>query len=424
METVSSVLSGVSTLIVFLGVFLPEIAILAGFLSDLLNLQVRHIPTSAFGILAAIVNWAVAWLLSFFGGPAPTVSTFGSAFNWASTSIGSTGSGSGSSSSGGLGAQAAAISNMLNGRVTRLGVGAPVPPPPAAGSSNGRRNVVQQAAATAAAAAAPIVAAAAPGPIPQLPAGTNGTPQDSMDIGDDPDGDTPSGASTIFNIFTAPRAPASGRGGATDVSYFRPNQSVYNERAGVNQLKNLRNVPVSSVSQAAPGSPASQTGRGRGSKPQTGGARLAEFVDDKFNPCAVRGLGFFNVTTRPMGIAVLTTIFFVYLLDMSVNKKRTRSEQTAYWLVAMGILALNTYSYYKLGCIDSFFSVFTPLCVGLFVGGMAFWIYQSAGKDYLPMDPETGPVTGEYSKCASSDGGGDFVCDAYLNGERIGRVAS
>jgi len=156
---------------------------------------------------------------------------------------------------------------------------------------------------------------------------------------------------------------------------------------------------------------------------QGGGARLAEFVDDKLNPCAVRGLGFFNVSTRPMGIAVLTTIFFVYLLDMSVNKKRTRSEQTAYWLVAMGVLALNTYSYYKLGCVDSFFSILTPLCVGLFVGGMAFWIYQSAGKDYLPMDPETGPVTGEYSKCASSDGGGDFVCDAYLNGERVGTVA-
>ena len=290
------------------------------------------------------------------------------------------------------------------------------------------------AAATAAAAAAPVVAAAAPGPIPQLPAGTNGTPQDPLDISNDPDGDTPGGsggssaASTIFNIFTAPRAPASGMGGATDVSYFRPNQSVYDERAaaarGVNQLKNLQNVRVSSVSQAGPPSPGSPVGRVRSSRSQAGGARLAEFVDDKFNPCAVRGLGFFNVTTRPMGIAVLTTIFFVYLLDMTVNKKRTRSEQTAYWLVAMGILGLNTYSYYKLGCVDSFFSVFTPLCVGLFVGGMAFWIYQSAGKDYLPMDPETGPVTGEYSKCASSDGGGDFVCDAYLNGERIGTVAT
>ena len=211
-------------------------------------------------------------------------------------------------------------------------------------------------------------------------------------------------------------------GGATDVSYFRPTQSVYAERAARAGPVDVSRIHFSSVSQAAPGSPASPVGRVRRS--QAGGARLAEFVDDKFNPCAVRGLGFFNVTTRPMGIAVLTTIFFVYLLDMSVNKKRTRSEQTAYWLVAMGILGLNTYSYYKLGCIDSFFSVFTPLCVGLFVGGMAFWIYQSAGKDYLPMDPETGPVTGEYSKCASSDGGGDFVCDAYLNGERIGTVAS
>ena len=432
METAASVLSGVSTLIVFLGVFLPEIAILAGFLSDLLNLQVRHIPTSAFGILAAILNWVVAWLFSFFGGPTPTVSTFGSAWNWASTSIGSTGTGG--SSSGGLGAQAAAISNMLNARVTRLGVGAPVPPP-SSGRGSGGRNVVQQAAATAAAAAAPIVAAAAPGPIPQLPAGTNGTPQDSPEIGDDPDGDTPGAAagsgaaSTIFNIFTAPpRPPMSQAATTTYNSGFLAPEALQRRQTAKAELRSgpvdVNRIPFSSVSQAAPLSPGSPGGRVRRSQSQAGGARLAEFVDDKFNPCAVRGLGFFNVTTRPMGIAVLTTIFFVYLLDMTVNKKRTRSEQTAYWLVAMGILGLNTYSYYKLGCIDSFFSVFTPLCVGLFVGGMAFWIYQSAGKDYLPMDPETGPVTGEYSKCASSDGGGDFVCDAYLNGERIGTVAS
>jgi hypothetical protein len=31
--------------------------------------------------------------------------------------------------------------------------------------------------------------------------------------------------------------------------------------------------------------------------------------------------------------------------------------------------------------------------------------------------------TGEYSACASGNGG-DFVCDAYLNGKRIGTVGS
>ena len=416
METVGNVLSGVSTFIVFLGVFLPEIAILAGFVSDLVNLQVRHIPTSAFGILAAMLNWLIAWIFSFLGGPAPAVSSFGSAWNWASAAISGTGSGSG-----GLGAQAAAISGILNG--TRLGVGSPVPLP--AASRPGARNVVQQVAA----AAAPVMAAAAPGSVPQ-PLAAAGSEPDSAGITSSADGTTPgSPGAPIFNFnitsptqpapapapAPAPRPPLSQAATTTFNSGFlteEAKQRRRTEKAGRNQLRNVGRVRGS----------ASTIGGGGGSG-QTGGAKLAEFVDDAFNPCAVRGLGFFNVSTRPMGIAVLTTIFFVYLLDMSVNKKRTPSEQTAYWLVAMGILGLNTYSYYRLGCIDSFFSVFTPLCVGLFVGGIAFWIYQSTGKDYLPMDPESGPATGEYSKCSATDGGGDFVCDAYLNGRKIGTVA-
>jgi hypothetical protein len=288
---------------------------------------------------------------------------------------------------------------------------------------------VQQVAAVAAAAAAPVMAAATPGAIPQPLAGAAaaaGSGAGSAGITSSADGNTPDGARSVINIYSG--YPASGLAGNNNPSAFELGQTALESQAnranaartnaaaaarpGTNQLRNVGRVRGS----------ASTVGGGGGSRGQTGGAKLAEFVDDAFNPCAVRGLGFFNVSTRPMGIAVLTTIFFVYLLDMSVNKKRTPSEQTAYWLVALGVLGLNTYSYYRLGCIDSFFSVFTPLCVGLFVGGIAFWIYQSAGKDYLPMDPESGPATGEYSKCSATDGGGDFVCDAYLNGRKIGTV--
>ena len=160
-----------------------------------------------------------------------------------------------------------------------------------------------------------------------------------------------------------------------------------------------------------------------------GGARLADIVNDQFNPCAVRGLGSFDVSKRPMGIAVLACIFFVYLLDMSVNKKRTTGEQISYWFVAAGVLGANIYAYRTLGCVDSWLSIIVPLAVGLAVGGSAFAIYQKLGPSYLPMDAEAPSAaegnapTGEYSACASGNGG-DFVCDAYLNGQRIGTVGS
>lgn len=128
-----------------------------------------------------------------------------------------------------------------------------------------------------------------------------------------------------------------------------------------------------------------------------------------------------------MGIAVLTTIFFIYLLDMSVNKKRNTGQQIAYWFVAAGVLGANIYAYRTLGCVDSWLSVIIPLAVGLAIGGSAFAIYQRLGPEYLPMDSETptgdAAPTGEYSACASGNGG-DFVCDAYLNGQRIGTVGS
>jgi hypothetical protein len=127
-----------------------------------------------------------------------------------------------------------------------------------------------------------------------------------------------------------------------------------------------------------------------------------------------------------MGIAVLTTIFFIYLLDMSVNNKRSTNEQISYWAVASAILGVNIYAYWTLGCADSVLSVAVPLIIGLIVGGSAFAIYQKLGPSYLPMDtqaPSGGGVTptGEYSACAAGNGG-DFVCDAYLNGQRIGTV--
>uniref|UniRef100_A0A6C0HK08 Uncharacterized protein n=1 Tax=viral metagenome TaxID=1070528 RepID=A0A6C0HK08_9ZZZZ len=368
----SAALSGVSTFIVLLGVFLPEIAILAGFLSDLMNVRVRHMPTSAFGVLAAVANWALALLI----GPKPENASFFSLPTRNSVSP----------SSSPEAAAIASVGRLFNApAATLLGVSSPLASSPTIKPTTNPTRTVQSAADVATS----VIAAATPGvaPAPDTP-----TPNLVRPVAES----VAPPASVIQNFYSsAPHSAAPPGQRAWEGS----NPSAFN--------------PAS----AAPG----RRSRLRG------GAKLADIVNDQFNPCAVRGLGTFDVSKRPMGIAVLACIFFVYLLDMSVNKKRTTGEQISYWFVAAGVLGANIYAYRTLGCVDSWLSVIVPLAVGLVVGGSAFAIYQKLGPEYLPMDSEapsaangTAP-TGEYSACASGDGG-DFVCDAYLNGQRIGTV--
>jgi hypothetical protein len=352
METVAAATSSISTFIVLLGVFLPEIAILSGFISDLMNVRVRHMPTSAFGVIAAILNWAVALLI----GPKPENASF---FSLPSRN-------SVSPTSSPEAAALSKVSRLFSPPDTLLGVASPLGSRKSTTSGpSGPTNTVRQAAVSAIAAVAPTpVAAPAPAPAPAAAAAP--TPDDEDD------------------------------------------------RVTVEFSRNRRKPAASYASQ---------------SQSQKGGSKLADMVNDRFNPCAVRGLGTFDVSKRPMGIAVLTTIFFIYLLDMSVNKKRSTNEQISYWAVGSAILGVNIYAYWTLGCADSILSVAVPLIIGLIVGGSAFAIYQKLGPSYLPMDAQAPSSstssgvtpTGEYSACAAGNGG-DFVCDAYLNGERIGTV--
>lgn len=370
----SAAMSGISTIIVLLGVFLPEIAILAGFLSDLMNVQVRHMPTSAFGVLAAVLNWALALLV----GPKPENASFFSLPTRNSVSPTSS-------------PEAAAIARV--GKLfsapaaTLLGVS----PPLASGNTNPTSTPTR----TVKSVANDVITAATPGVTPTVNAPTPDTP-------------TPNLVRPVAETV-APPAP--------------PGSVVNNFYSGVPHSAAPPGQRAWEGSNPSAFDPASAR-PGRRSRLR-GGAKLADIVNDQFNPCAVRGLGSFDVSKRPMGIAVLACIFFIYLLDMSVNKKRNTGEQISYWFVAAGVLGANIYAYRTLGCVDSWLSIIVPLAVGLAVGGSAFAIYQRLGPSYLPMDSEapTGGVTptGEYSACASGDGG-DFVCDAYLNGERIGTV--
>ena len=369
----SAALSGVSTIIVLLGVFLPEIAILAGFLSDLMNVRVRHMPTSAFGVLAAVANWALALLI----GPKPENASFFSLPTRNSVSPSSSPEAAAIASVGKLFSAPAA---------TLLGVSAPLGTATSAGIRPTR---------TVQSAASQVIAAANPAAAPSITSS--------------PDTPTPSIAARPVAESVTPRS----------------RRVVRETYEGDDALSAWQGSHVPGAAAAAGSAFAGGGKRDR----QTGGAKLADIVNDQFNPCAVRGLGTFDVSKRPMGIAVLATIFFVYLLDMSVNKKRTTGEQISYWFVAAGVLGANIYAYRTLGCVDSWLSVIVPLAVGLVVGGSAFAIYQKLGPSYLPMDSEAPSAsssgnapTGEYSACASGDGG-DFVCDAYLNGQRIGTVA-
>ena len=374
METAASygtaALSGASTIIVLLGVFLPEIAILAGFLSDLMNVRVRHMPTSAFGVLAAVANWALALLI----GPKPENASFFSLPTRNSVSP----------SSSPEAAAIARVGKLFNApAATLLGVSAPLATNSIKPTSNPTRTV--RSAATQA------IAAATPGAPPSITSS--------------PDTPTPTLA---LPAVAASVAPAQGPGQG------KRSRVVRETYEGDDALSAWQGSHV-------PGAAADANSAFR----MSGGAKLADIVNDQFNPCAVRGLGSFDVSKRPMGIAVLACIFFVYLLDMSVNKKRTTGEQVSYWFVAAGVLGANIYAYRTLGCVDSWLSIIVPLTVGLAIGGSAFAIYQRLGPEYLPMDSETptggAAPTGEYSACASGNGG-DFVCDAYLNGERIGSV--
>lgn len=369
METVAAATSSISTFIVLLGVFLPEIAILAGFISDLMNVRVRHMPTSAFGVVAAILNWVVALVV----GPKPENASF---FSLPSRN-------SVSPTSSPAAAALSKVSRLFSPPDTLLGVASPLVSQKS--TPSGPTNTVRQAAVSAIAAVAPTPIAPAAPPTPD-----GNTPSLNTDDEDD---------RVTVQFSRNRRRPA---------SYAPPGQTAWDRGS------------------AFPPNPSVLNGRGR-SNSQKGGSKLADMVNDRFNPCAVRGLGTFDVSKRPMGIAVLTTIFFIYLLDMSVNNKRSTSEQISYWAVASAILGVNIYAYWTLGCADSVLSVAVPLIIGLIVGGSAFAIYQKLGPSYLPMDTQApsggGGVTptGEYSACAAGNGG-DFVCDAYLNGERIGTV--
>jgi MFS family permease len=157
------------------------------------------------------------------------------------------------------------------------------------------------------------------------------------------------------------------------------------------------------------------TTMGRGRKRQMGGARFDG------NPSSILGIPL-GSKAQPAGLAVLVTILTIYTIDAMSGKRYGAALGLQ---VAIGIATVVAYIFaYSMtegfGSWSMLFTIFIGVAVGM--------IYFALPAKYHPLDPE-GSVnpSGEYSKCAAGVGGvgpngGELVCDAYLNGERIGTV--
>ena len=161
---------------------------------------------------------------------------------------------------------------------------------------------------------------------------------------------------------------------------------------------------------------------GRGRRVQTGGASYS------LNPSSILGIPL-GSKAQPAGLAVIVAIAVIYCMDAIFDKRKGLA--LAFQVIfAIAIVCGYTFSYYKTeGFGENRWWI--PLVIGAIVGLIGFFsLYYGGGKRFLPLDPEdAGPPTGEYSKCAKAAGGGgggagEYVCDAYLNGQRIGTVSS
>lgn len=158
-----------------------------------------------------------------------------------------------------------------------------------------------------------------------------------------------------------------------------------------------------------------------GGKRQTGGASYA--VD----PSSILGLPL-GSKAQPAGLAVIITIAVIYCLD-AINEKRKGVALAFQVIFAIAIVCGYAFSYYKTeGFAGNRWWI--PIAIGIGVGLIGFLSlsYGPGARRFLPLDPENaGTPTGEYSKCAKAPdngGAGEYVCDAYLNGQRIGTVSS
>jgi hypothetical protein len=131
----------------------------------------------------------------------------------------------------------------------------------------------------------------------------------------------------------------------------------------------------------------------------------------------------FDIAKSPMGIAALSSVFAVYILDMTIDKKRDTKDIGIYLGFSGIVYLLNLYSYSSFKCYgDTFGSAakasVLPLIVGLVGGTAGFLTLKYAFPSYLPLDP-TSVNSPSQPTCAPPNDQDQFVCDAWKDGKKI-----
>ena len=345
------------------GALSPDIILLIGFISDLMNLNFRHSVTSIVGILAVVLHWIVGGaLFGFSKGVTSAVQSTASAVT-------------------------AAVTQPAPAGPQLFGVGDPT---------------------------APTVSPLAPTAPPTSPPGLLGAiakPQrqaakkPTMPTGNKPPR-RPGSVSTAPDMGESADAAAPT---SRTVSFARPTRAAATKSSDA-------------TSKLA-------------ANKQLGGA-LPSYISEKFNPCAIRGLGFFDIQGSPMGMAALSAIFMIYLLDMSVGNKRSGAQIGGYVGFSAAIFALNIYAYRELKCVDttsvttSMKSLLLPLGVGLLSGTTAYFVMKNNYANFLPLDgthfddgtghdSSNNAPRGDQPHCSAPSDDGAMVCEAYRDGKRV-----
>lgn len=355
-------LDSVKVFAVLGGALAPDIVLLIGFISDLMNMKFRFSVTSLIGIFAVIVHWGIGSLV------------FGSA------------------GSGVLQQASQAASNIA---------ASIAPGPSAPGVSPGNPS---------ASTASQLLGVGSTAPPPILDALGKKAQKAKTDA-----------------EFAVARAEALNKAAASSVG--TPSTLDLNDSPAAAMARKTRNSAKKS---------AAATSKMAANK-LVGGTQLPSMIADKFNPCAIRGLGMFDVKGSPMGLAALAAVFSVYFLDMTAGKKRTTTQVGGYLGFSTLALLFNIYAYREFGCFQDpsmmgivKSSVF-PLVTGFTIGGIGYSVLKSKYIDFLPLDGQildTGAATDGPSSvpsdnkpsCSAPNDDNQMVCEAYQDGKRITSV--
>ena len=383
-STGSGILDNLKIAGVLGGALSPDIVLLIGFISDIMNLKFRFSVTSIIGIIAVILHWVIGGsIFGFSKGVTSAVASTASAITAAVAPKAPTAPSSSSSSS------SAQLFGVGDGNPT-----APTVSPPAA------------AAAAVAAVAAPASPAGVLGAIakPQRQAATKKL---TMPTGNKPPR-RPGSVSTAPDMGESAAPAAAAAPANRTVSFARPTR-------------------------AAAAKSSDSTSKLAANK-QLGGAVLPDYITQKFNPCAIRGLGYFDISGSPMGMAALSAVFMVYLLDMTVGSKRSSAQAGGFAGFSVAIFLLNVYAYRELKCVDtttvtaSLKAVILPLAIGLLSGTGGYYVLKNNYADFLPLDgthfddgTETtpSPANRNQAHCQAPNDHGEMVCEAYRDGKRV-----